>query len=87
MNGEEVIVGEPTHAFAGVDHADAVLINKAWQQLPELNNKLIAAHYIPRMREYKATCKRLGLRISEYDANLLKSQRMVKNLLAFIFKA
>lgn len=81
--GDDVVVreSEPTH-FA-VDNSDAVLVNRAWQALPELNSRLIKAHYIPRKREFKATCRELGLRFSEYDANLMRSQQMIVNLLKF----
>jgi len=83
MDNGEVVVREiePTHL--AVDNSDAVLVNRAWQALPGLNNKLITAHYIPRKREYKVTCRELGLKFSEYDVNLLRSQVMLFNLLVF----
>jgi hypothetical protein len=83
MDGEEVVIGESAPAYLAVDNSDAVLVNRAWQKLPSLNSKLIAEHYIPRKREYKATCRSLGLKFSEYDANLLRSQQMIFNLARF----
>ncbi len=83
MDGEEVVVWEAGPVHFEVDSKDAVLVNRAWQALPVLNNKLITAHYIPRKSDYKAACRALGFRFSEYEANLMRSQQMVVNLLKF----
>lgn len=87
MDGEEVVVGESAPAYLMVDNSDAVLVNRAWQALPRPNNILIAEHYDKRKNKrkdaWKETCRRLGLRFSEYDANLLRSQVMLFNLLRF----
>jgi len=83
LDGEEVVVKESGSISIAVDGKDAVLVNRAWQALPGLNNKLIKAHYLPRRNDYKATCRELGLKFSEYDTQIMRSQQMVVNLLKF----
>jgi hypothetical protein len=87
MDGEEVVIGESAPAYMEADGADAAKVNRAWQALPKLNNKLIAAHYDRRKNKrkdaWKDTCRLLGIRFSEYDVTLLRSQQMVFNLLRF----
>jgi len=84
MDGDEVMLLEKPVAVGVVDHQDALAVNRAWQRLPLLNNRIIAAHYIPlpKDRHHKAMCKSLGLRLSEYDEKLMRSQQMLFNLLA-----
>ena len=85
--GDDVVVRESDLTYLAVDNSDAVLVNRAWQALPGLNNKLIAAHYDryknKRKDAWKDTCRELGLRFSEYESNLMRSQQMVVNLLKF----
>ena len=83
MDLGEIVVREAEPTYLAVDNGDAVLVNRAWQALPGLNNKLITAHYMPRKNDYKATCRQLGLKFSEYETQIMRSQQMVVNLLKF----